>query len=297
MEDAHTCVLNLGGEKRCAFFGVFDGHCGPNTARFCGENLHKRLTSDPAFIEGRIEDALCTAFLGTDDDLLHDPVLHNDGSGCTAVVALVTETEIYCGNAGDSRCVLCRDGKAVPLSQDHKPNNESELKRIQAAGFFVSSGRVNGNLALSRAIGDFDFKQNKSMPAADQAITAKPDVTVHKITPEDEFLVLACDGIWDVMTNDDVCAFVRHQLSETEDVALICENVFDKCLAPQAPGVGCDNMTMVLVVFRENWKRRCTSSASTSNSSSSSPSVAAAHAPKGPNSTEPRSGKVSPVSL
>eukprot|EP00906_Rhabdomonas_costata_P021573 RCo031304 len=264
MEDAHTCVLNLGGSKRCAFFGVYDGHCGQNTARFCGENLHKRLTSDPAFADGRYEEALSSAFLGIDEDLLRDPMLHNDGSGCTAVVVLVTDTEIYCGNAGDSRCVLCRDGKPVPLSQDHKPNNETELKRIQQAGSFVSSGRVNGNLALSRAIGDFDFKQNKSIPAADQAISAKPDVIVHKLTPEDEFLVLACDGVWDVMSNEDVMAFVRHQLTETDDVALICENVFDKCLAPQAPGVGCDNMTMILVVFRENLARRAAAAAAAS---------------------------------
>jgi protein phosphatase 2C family protein 2/3 len=253
MEDAHTCDLKLeDAPDNFAFFAVYDGHCGQNIAKYCGENLHKKLVRDPAFTSENYEEAIKNAFLGIDDDLQHDPVLQKDGSGCTAVVALLTETEIYCGNAGDSRCVLSSDGKAIPLSHDHKPNNETELKRIQQAGSFVSSGRVNGNLALSRAIGDFDFKQNKSIAAADQAISAKPDVTTHTITPQDEFIVLACDGIWDVMSNEDLVQFVRHRLTETQDLALICENVFDKCLAPQAPGVGCDNMTMILVVFAKH---------------------------------------------
>lgn len=257
MEDAHTCILSLdGAPPGFAFFGVFDGHCGRNIANFCGENLYKRIVRDPAFLAADYPEAFVNGYLGVDEDILKDENLKNDNSGCTAVVALVTPTHIYCGNAGDSRCVLSQDGKAIPLSQDHKPTLETEQKRIQKAGAWVSSGRVNGNLALSRAIGDFEFKQNKDIPASEQAITAKPDVVVHQITEEDEFLVLACDGIWDVMSNDELVAFVRQRLTETQDLALICENVFDRCLAPSAPGLGCDNMTMILVLFNKNWDKR-----------------------------------------
>jgi protein phosphatase 2C family protein 2/3 len=256
MEDAHTSLLELeGAPPNFAFFGVFDGHCGQNIAKYCGDNLYKKVVCSPAFVKGNYEEAILSGFLGTDEELKNDPVLRNDGSGCTAVIALLTDSEIYCGNAGDSRCVLCSNGKAVPLSQDHKPSNDQELKRIQQAGGFVSCGRVNGNLALSRAIGDFEFKQNKNLPAEDQAITAKPDVTVHKIIPEDEFLILACDGVWDVMSSEALITYVRQCLFETQDLASICEKVFEKCLAPQAPGVGCDNMTMVLVLFSKNWEK------------------------------------------
>lgn len=255
MEDAHTCALSLeGAPPGHAFFGVYDGHCGQNIAKYSGENLYLRVLKDPSYKEEKYAEAIINGFLGTDEDILNDPQLKHDGSGCTAVTALITPTHIYCGNAGDSRCVLSRDGKAVPLSTDHKPTNETEYKRIQKAGSFVSSGRVNGNLALSRAIGDFEFKQNKNLPPAEQAITCKPEVVVHQITPQDEFLVLACDGIWDVMSNEDVIGFIKKRLQKTGDLAAICESIFDECLAPSAPGLGCDNMTMIIVQFKKNEK-------------------------------------------
>lgn len=86
------------------------------------------------------------------------------------------------------------NGLAKPLSYDHKPTNKGENARIVAAGGFVEFGRVNGNLALSRALGDFEFKQNPNVDAEHQIVTADPDIIVHEHTPEDEFVVLACDG-------------------------------------------------------------------------------------------------------
>ena len=82
-------------------------------------------------------------------------------AGCTATVVLITSTDIICANAGDSRTVLCKSGTAVELSQDHKPDDPSERSRIYKAGGFVEDGRVNGMLALSRALGDFEYKSNK----------------------------------------------------------------------------------------------------------------------------------------
>ena len=75
--------------------------------------------------------------------------------GCTATVILITPDKIYCANSGDSRAVLKQGEEAVPLSHDHKPDNELESKRISAAGHNVANSRVDGNLALSRAFGDF----------------------------------------------------------------------------------------------------------------------------------------------
>jgi protein phosphatase 2C family protein 2/3 len=257
MEDAHTCLLDLEGSPGHAFFAVFDGHCGRNVAQYCGEHLHKRISSSKEFGSGGYESAIRTGFLGIDSDLLAEPKLKDDPSGCTAVAALMTPTHLYVGNAGDSRCVLCTNGQVKALSEDHKPYSEGEMERIRKAGSFVSGGRVNRNLALSRAIGDFDFKKNASLKPEEQAITADPEIRVHELTPEDEFLVLACDGIWDVKSNAEVCAFVRKELlNHNEDLASICEKVFDECLAPAAPGLGCDNMTMVIVLFVENWNRR-----------------------------------------
>jgi protein phosphatase 2C family protein 2/3 len=259
MEDAHLCLLQLedaGQYSDHSLYGVFDGHCGATTAKFCGVNLQNLLLQELQATEGKYVESIQNAFLKLDASILEQNQKH-DGSGCTAVCALLSPTKIYVGNAGDSRCVLCRDGKAVPLSEDHKPFLEKEIKRIQKAGGFVQAGRVNGNLALSRAVGDFDFKQNKNLSPEEQAITVFPDVTSIDLTEEDEFLILACDGIWDVMSNEDVCMFVRKELmNNNEDLASICEAVFDKCLAPCAPGLGCDNMTMIIILFHRNWQKR-----------------------------------------
>lgn len=79
-------------------------------------------------------------------------------------------------NAGDSRSVLCRSGRAIDLSVDHKPEDEGEIKRIRNAGGVIHMGRVNGGLNLTRSFGDFEYKQNTKLPYSEQMITCKPDV-------------------------------------------------------------------------------------------------------------------------
>lgn len=88
-----------------------------------------------------------------------------DGIGCTANVILFDKEEfcLYIANAGDSRCVLARSGQAIPLSFDHKPESDEERKRIEKAGSYITDGRVDGNLNLSRALGDLKYKQKKEL--------------------------------------------------------------------------------------------------------------------------------------
>jgi len=119
-------------------------------------------------------------------------------SGCTAVVALLRGNNLYVANAGDSRCVVSRNGKAVEMSIDHKPEDDIERNRVEKAGGKVTpDGRVNGGLNLSRAIGDHAYKDNPNVSDREQMITALPDVkTISLEFPSDEFMVIACDGIW-----------------------------------------------------------------------------------------------------
>ena len=122
--------------------------------------------------------------------------------GATACVVLITEDHIFCANAGDSRAVLCQKSEAIPLSFDHKPDNEQEKERIEDAGSSVRCGRVGGNLAVSRAIGDHYYKHETSLPAQEQAVTCFPDVLERKRdSGKDEFIIIACDGVWDVKDN------------------------------------------------------------------------------------------------
>jgi len=283
MEDAHAMILSLDeGEEQPnnSFFAVYDGHGGDTAAKFAGDNVHKKLVSEEAYREKRYEDALKRAFLDTDralfdkdrkpsekTEILDKVEVEVEDSflfscpGSTMVAALVTgDGKIYVANAGDSRSVISVKGKVKPLSIDHKPLKESEKARILGAGGYISNGRVNGKLALTRGLGDFEFKNNKSLSVEKQIITADPDVTVHDITKEEEFFVIACDGIWDCLSSQQVVDFVRLKVSEGEELAEICEMMCDHCLAPDANGnnVGCDNMTVVIVAIlggrtKEEW--------------------------------------------
>ncbi len=107
------------------------------------------------------------------------------------------------------------------LSLDHKPSNEIESKRIVAAGGWVEFNRVNGNLALSRALGDFVFKRNQKKSPQEQIVSAYPDIEVREINDTLEFIVIACDGIWDVMTNDEVIHFIRVRIAAKMEPQLV----------------------------------------------------------------------------
>ncbi|KIK69554.1 hypothetical protein GYMLUDRAFT_33926 [Collybiopsis luxurians FD-317 M1] len=263
MEDSHAAVLNFDEEKNGhnAFFAVYDGHGGGSVAKYAGQNVHKKLLAEESYSAKQYELALKKAFLGTDEDILANPAHARDPSGCTAVAALVTDDKIYVANAGDSRSVISVKGEVKALSFDHKPTNESEKIRISGAGGYVEYGRVNGNLALSRAIGDFEFKKNYNLPPEKQIITADPDVTTHEIDPEDEFLVLACDGIWDCLTSQQVVNFIRLKVAEGKELGEIGEMMCEHCLAPDTSagaGIGCDNMTVLIVALlhgrtKEEW--------------------------------------------
>lgn len=191
-------------------------------------------------------------------DFNEDP---GNDSGCTAVVALLVGRELYVANAGDSRCVVCRDGKAIEMSYDHKPEDELERTRINKAGGRVTQdGRVNGGLNLSRAIGDHAYKTNKDLPLSDQMISPVPDVKKLTIDPEkDSFVLLACDGIWNSLSSQETVDFVNDRLKksakhDTNYLTNIIKELFDHCLAPDTmgDGTGCDNMTAVIAKLKPN---------------------------------------------
>lgn len=110
-------------------------------------------------------------FLDADNAMLNDESLKEQMAGTTAITVLIKDEKIYCANAGDSRAIGCKNGEVESLSFDHKPNNPDEMDRIYRAGGYVELNRVNGNLALSRALGDFVFKKNKRFSAEQQIVT------------------------------------------------------------------------------------------------------------------------------
>lgn len=264
MEDAHVCMPS--NAQDAGFFAVFDGHCGDSAAKYCGEHLHDLLIEQPAYKNKQYEAAIKATYLQADEELKVYPPFFQEPSGCTAVSVLITPDDetVYCGNAGDSRCILSANGIAHALSFDHKPNLEKEKTRILAAGGYISCGRlprVNGDLALSRAIGDFEYKKGL-MPAEQQMVTSDPEIISKKLEVTDEFIVLACDGIWDVLSSQNVVDFVRDQIVARVPLHSICEQLCDRCISPTHPDdgdqLGFDNMTVIIVALlqgktKEEW--------------------------------------------
>ena len=182
-------------------------------------------------------------------------------TGCTACVMSIDETnkKLYFANAGDSRVVLCKNGVAEAKSEDHKPEMESEKKRIYKADGWISDGRVKGNLNLTRGFGDLEYKQNKNLKPEDQMITANPDINIVDFTKDMDFVIIGCDGIWDCLTNQEACDFVSKRLKEKKDIEIskIIEEMMDSIVATDLyneTGVGCDNMTCVVIVFKKEKK-------------------------------------------
>jgi serine/threonine protein phosphatase PrpC len=173
-----------------------------------------------------------------------------DDSGTTAITTFVKRVahdklELICANTGDSRCVLFNEGKTEPMSYDHKPTNQLERDRIHKAGSFVEFSRVNGSLAVSRAFGDLSYKKSQKVPPEEQAVTALPEikrvtVSLDKSKKKDfSFLILACDGIWDVMSNEDATKFVRDRLIKQRDGKYIpssasTDSEFDDAVQPKS---------------------------------------------------------------
>ncbi|KAG1653465.1 Protein phosphatase 1B [Nymphon striatum] len=294
MEDAHCAVLGLPhGLKDWSFFAVFDGHAGAGVSGLCAENLLESITQCEDFrtsVEkksakevngtgkdqsnvyiGKIKLAIREGFLQLDEKMraLPEVTSGQDKSGSTAVCCLISPTHLFIANCGDSRAVLSRNNQAYFSTQDHKPIMPAEKERIQNAGGSVMIERVNGSLAVSRALGDYEYKQVEGKGQCEQLVSPEPEIIVQERDHEkDEFIVFACDGIWDVMSNEELCDFIRSRLRITNNLESICNQVIDTCLYKQIlneeinPTLDIeetvtemltagskDNMSIVLVIF------------------------------------------------
>lgn len=229
------------------WYGVYDGHSGPSASVYLHEFLHKAVctaigvrasslkeqigeTSHDNKAEefkSSVKEALREACLKVDNQFLE--AMGHTQAGSTATTALILGSNLFCANVGDSRTILCRQGKPIAMSQDHKPTREDEHNRILAAGGFVFNHRVMGQLAVSRSFGDEQYKQSISelcesevdlesmrQSATDLSaplVIAEPEIRYRQLMPgQDDFLLLACDGLFDVMSNEEVCDFLMGEL-------------------------------------------------------------------------------------
>jgi serine/threonine protein phosphatase PrpC len=245
-----------------ALFAVFDGHGGARTASALAQRLPGALA--PPLLEGDVPLAACVpalagACLALDDELLAGEGAHVSGS--TACVLLLRPgRELACVNVGDSRGVLCAEGGAAEaLSRDHTCAREDERARVRAAGGTLVQGRLGGVLAVTRAFGDADHKRGKGRDRAGGALaadpcTSLPDVECRTLRPEDEFVLLATDGLWGAMGSSAAVRFARRRLLDGGgDAAPAAGEVADKALELGAS----DNVTVLLVLLGGGDKNKC----------------------------------------
>ncbi|KAL8251984.1 hypothetical protein R6Q59_035677 [Mikania micrantha] len=228
--DVKTCKID--GQTVC-LFGIFDGcHGGSRAAEYLKQNLFKNLIMHREFMTNT-KIALSETYQQTDSDFLESEKDNFRDDGSTASTAVLVGNRLYVANVGDSRTIISKAGKAIPLSEDHKPNRSDERERIENAGgvvMWAGTWRVGGVLAMSRAFGNRMLKQ---------FVVAEPDIQEQELCEEFELLVLASDGLWDVVPNDDAVSLAQREEEPEEAAKKLIETAFSCGSA--------DNITCIVV--------------------------------------------------
>lgn len=234
MEDCYDIKTpKIDGQTVC-LFGIFDGHGGSRAAEFLKQHLFENLMKHPEF-RSNTKLAISNTYQQTDRDFLESEkdTFRDDGS--TASTAVLVDNHLYVANVGDSRTIISKAGKAIPLSEDHKPNRSDERKRIESAGgvvMWAGTWRVGGVLAMSRAFGNRMLKQ---------FVVAEPEIQDLEVDEELELLVLASDGLWDVVANEDAISLAQTEEDPESAARKLTETAFTRGSA--------DNITCIVVKF------------------------------------------------
>lgn len=248
MEDEHTCIDNLTEHLGTttdfpvpgAFYGVFDGHGGTDAASYVRTNILRFIVEDSHF-PICVEKAIKSAFVRADYAFADNSSL-DISSGTTALTALIFGRNLIIANAGDCRAVLGRRGRAIEMSKDHKPNCTSERLRIEKLGGVVYDGYLNGQLSVARALGDWHMKSPKGSACP---LSAEPELQETLLTEDDEFLIMGCDGLWDVMSSQGAVTVARKELMLHNDPERCSRELVREALKRNT----CDNLTVIVICF------------------------------------------------
>lgn len=261
MEDRHKHLISLDkySWKFWSYFSIFDGHNGICTAKNAADRLDSYLLRELNNMLGKQENnaiktcvPICSSQVNLDK--LHCAIKQTfheldqdlrkvvkDESGCVCITCLIGSEMIYLINIGDSRAIIIsNDGTVLAHTEDHKPDNPHEQERIHEAGGRISKScigdvlRVENHLAMTRVLGDFSMDK--------QIVPPLPDIIQYPRNSLASFVILACDGIWDVMTNDEVALFIVHRAS-THTLEELASLLIDECLNRKST----DNMSVYIV--------------------------------------------------
>ncbi|XP_022995964.1 probable protein phosphatase 2C 25 [Cucurbita maxima] len=201
VEDRFSATVGIQGDSRQAFFGVYDGHGGAKVAEIAAKRMSENVIDQVMRrTDSELEEAIKDGYLTTDREVSEEGV----SGGACCVAALIRNGNLAVSNVGDCRAVLSRRGKAEALTSDHRPCREDERNRIENSGGYIDycrgAWRVQGTLAVSRAIGDDHLKQ---------WVISEPETRMVKIEDDCDFLILASDGFWDKVKNQEAVDIVQ----------------------------------------------------------------------------------------
>lgn len=235
MEDRHVAAVSLGGDRAQALFGVFDGHGGKSAAEFAADNMPRIVAEElerSARGGGRaaVEGAVRRAYLRTDEEFSSSSKNREQaGGGACCVTALLREggRQLVVSGAGDCRAVLSRGGRAEALTDDHRASRQDERDRIEAlkGGLVLNcrgTWRVQGTLAVSRGIGDAHLKP---------WVVAEPETTTVDVGADCELLILASDGLWDKVGNQEAVDAARVAASSSGDLPAACRRLVEMAVS------------------------------------------------------------------
>jgi len=249
MEDEHVVLDKFGDSLDQGYFAVFDGHGGNEVSDFASKNLHKNLLSElnncseynemrekkGNYLHPTIAKAIQKAFLSIDDQLKENKI---DKAGSTAVVAFLTKKPkdgirmLYVADIGDTRAVLARGNVAVRLSFDHKATDPSEAERIKADSGWIVQSKVAGILSVTRAFGNMELKQ---------WVLADPYISETELKPEDTHLIIACDGLWDVASDQEAVDLILKESGASP------QSLSDKLLRYALDNKTRDNVSVLVI--------------------------------------------------
>jgi len=259
MEDAHVIFNDIRDDKalgltstpaplkHVSFFGVYDGHGGKNAADLVRDHLHKNILTNATFptnINAAIEDG----FKVTDEHIVTTSNADGWMNGSTGVIGLIADEILHIANVGDSEACLAHENEgggleAIALTTPHKASDPNEKRRIESLGGHVFFNRVFGALAVSRSFGDSKFKKPKT---TQDFVSCIPAMKTQALSPKDKFIILACDGLWDVMDHSAAIEFVRKHREEKKSADEIAKLLVREAIDKKTE----DNVT-VIIVFLE----------------------------------------------
>ncbi|GAA0161693.1 protein phosphatase [Lithospermum erythrorhizon] len=202
VEGLVTMTKTIDHHHKLGLFAIFDGHYGKDVAEYLQGHLFDNILRQDDFFENP-ETAMRRAYKETDAEILENVVGSRGGSTSVTAIIIPEKKQLIVSHIGDSRAVVCRNGEGSAITHDHTPEKEKDL--VESKGGFVlkkpgNVPQVDGQLAMSRAFGDAKVKDH---------ISAKPDVFIGKVDEDIEYLILASDGLWKVMSNQDAVECIK----------------------------------------------------------------------------------------